>query len=139
MATRLYDGYTSRTISGALNHLLADSGALIDTDAINSLETNYWTPRGETFDFSADSDSTSMLDIMQKIAEAGMGYFHLSDGLATVGREGVKNWTGVISPQETTEELTTTFKAPSSDDYDGVDVTYVSSTTWAQETVQCRG
>lgn len=138
VANRLYDGYTSRSISGALNHLLADTGAQVDTDAISALETNYWTPRGETFDFSADTDSTSMLDIMQKIATAGMGYFHLSDGLATVGREGIKSWSGVISPQETTEELTTTFKAPSSDDYDGVDVTYVNSTTWAQETVQCR-
>lgn len=137
-ALRLYDGYTSRSISGALNHLLADTGADIDTDGINALETNYWTPRGETFDFSADSDSTSMLDILQKIATAGMGYFHLSDGLATIGREGVKNWSGVISPQETTDELTTSFKAPSSDDYDGVDVTYTSSTTWTEETVQCR-
>lgn len=138
VATRVYDGYTSRTISGALNHLLSTTDAQIDTAAINTLEANYWTPRNETFDYSADSDSTSMLDILQKIATAGMGYFHLSDGLATVGREGVKNWSGVITPQETTEELTTAFKAPSSDDYDGVDVTYTNSTTWAEETVQCR-
>lgn len=138
VATRLYDGYPSRSISGALNHLLSTTDAQIDSAAINALETNYWTPRNETFDYSADSDSTSMLDILQKISTAGMGYFHLSDGLATVGREGVKNWSGVITPQETTEELTTAFKAPSSDDYDGVDVTYTNSTTWAEETVQCR-
>ncbi|WP_241648809.1 host specificity factor TipJ family phage tail protein [Rosenbergiella collisarenosi] len=138
VATRLYDGYPSRSISGALNHLLSTTDAQIDTTAINALEANYWTPRNETFDYSADSDSTSMLDILQKIATAGMGYFHLSDGLATVGREGVKNWSGVITPQETTEELTTAAKAPTSDDYDGVDVTYTNSTTWAEETVQCR-
>jgi len=138
VATRLYEGYPSRSISGALNHLLSTTDAQVDTAAINALETSYWTPRNETFDYSADSDSTSMLDILQKIAIAGMGYFHLSDGLATVGREGVKSWSGVITPQETTEELTTAFKAPSSDDYDGVDVTYINSTTWAEETVQCR-
>lgn len=138
VATRLYDGYPSRSISGALNHLLSTTDAQIDTSAINALEDNYWTPRNETFDYSADSDSNSMLDILQKIATAGMGYFHLSDGLATVGREGVKNWSGVITPQETTEELTTAFKASTSDDYDGVDVTYTNSTTWAEETVQCR-
>ncbi|WP_241575096.1 host specificity factor TipJ family phage tail protein [Rosenbergiella nectarea] len=138
VATRLYDGYPSRSISGALNHLLSTTDAQIDIAAINALEANYWTPRKETFDYSADSDSTSMLDILQKIATAGMGYFHLSDGLATVGREGVKNWSGVITPQETTEELTTAFKASTSDDYDGVDVTYTNSTTWAEETVQCR-
>lgn len=67
-----------------------------------------------------------------------MGYFLLSDGLVSAGREGVKNWTGMITPQETTEELQTAFKAPSQDDYDGVDVTYINGTTWAEETVQCR-
>ncbi|MBT0725165.1 kinase [Rosenbergiella sp. S61] len=138
VATRLYDGYPSRSISGALNHLLSTTDAQIDTAAINALEANCWTPRKESFDYSTNSDSTSMLDILQKIATAGMGYFHLSDGLATVGREGVKNWSGVITPQETTEELTTAFKASTSDDYDGVDVTYISSLTWAEETVQCR-
>jgi len=44
----------------------------------------------------------------------------------------------MITPQETTEELQTAFKAPSQDDYDGVDVTYINGTTWAEETVQCR-
>jgi hypothetical protein len=37
-----------------------------------------------------------------------------------------------------TEELQTGFSAPSDDDYDGVDVTYINGTTWAEETVQCR-
>jgi hypothetical protein len=44
------------------------------------------------------------------------------DGLASVGREGIKNWSGIISPHEMTEELQTTFSAPSADDYDGVEV-----------------
>lgn len=95
-------------------------------------------PRGETFDWSAGSDNTSGLDVLQRIANAGMGYFLSSDGLASAGREGIKNWSGVISPQEQTEELQTAFKALSQDDYDGVDVTYVNATTWAEETVQCR-
>ena len=37
-----------------------------------------------------------------------------------------------------TEDLQTAFVAPSDDDYDGVDVTYINGTTWAEETVQCR-
>lgn len=37
-----------------------------------------------------------------------------------------------------TEPLQTAFVAPSADDYDGVDVTYINGTTWAEETVQCR-
>lgn len=67
-----------------------------------------------------------------------MGYFLLTDGLVSAGREGIKPWVGMITPQETTEELQTSFKAPSQDDYDGVDVTYINGTTWAEETVQCR-
>lgn len=141
IGTRIYDGYQSRSISGALYHVLYSLGFSddqIDKDTINSLEEGFWTPRGENFDYQADSDSTSALDILQKITYAGMGYFLLSDGLVSAGREGIKNWSGVISPQETTEQLQTAFLAPSDDDYDGVDVTYINGTTWAEETVQCR-
>ncbi len=138
--TRLYNGHPSRSISGALYHVLESLGFKpehIDHDAIDALESNYWTPRGETFDW-ATGDSKSALEVLKIITGAGMGYFLLSDGLVSAGREGVKNWTGMITPQETTEELQTAFKAPSQDDYDGVDVTYIIGTTWAEETVQCR-
>ena len=137
--TRLYDGYASRSISGALMHVLDSLGMTnIDTSTINALESTYWTPRGETFDFSAGDDSTSALDILKTICNAGMGYFLLADGLASAGREGVKSWSGAITPQEMTETLQTAFSVPSQDDYDGVDVTYINGTTWAEETVQCR-
>ncbi|MFS7384621.1 host specificity factor TipJ family phage tail protein [Rahnella inusitata] len=138
-ATRLYNGYPSRSISGALMHVMTSLGMNnIDTETIANLESTYWTPRAETFDFEANDSSSSALDILQKITNAGMGYFLLSDGLASAGREGVKSWTGAISPQETTEMLQTAFSAPSEDDYAGVDVTYINGTTWAEETVQCR-
>lgn len=138
-ATRLYDGYASRSISGALMHTMTGLGMTsVDTETIMALESTYWTPRGETFDYEASDSNSSALDILQKITSAGMGYFLLSDGLASAGREGVKAWTGVITPQETTEALQTAFSVPSQDDYDGVDVTYINGTTWAEETVQCR-
>ena len=138
--TRLYNGHPSRSISGALYHVLESLGFRsdqIDRAAIDALEQTWWTPRGETFDW-ATSDSKSALEVLKIITGAGMGYFLLSDGLVSAGREGVKNWIGMITPQETTEELQTAFKAPSQDDYDGVDVTYINGTTWAEETVQCR-
>ncbi len=55
-----------------------------------------------------------------------MGYFLLSDGLLSVGREGVKSWTGIITPQDTVEEMQTSFRVPSEDDFDGVDVKYIN-------------
>lgn len=137
VATRVYDAGVSRSISGALYHIGNSLGLAMDTDAIDALESTWWTPGSEFFDFET-ADSTSALEVLQKVANAGKSYFLLSDGLASVSREGVKPWTGVISPQEMTEDLQTSFVAPSGDDYDGVDVTYINGTTWAEETVQCR-
>lgn len=137
VATRVYDSGTPRTISGALLHVGCSLGLQMDTETINELESMHWTPGNEYFDF-ATGDSLSALEMLQKIVNAGKSYFLLSDGLATVGREGVKPWTGIITPHEMTEELQTGFSAPSDDDYDGVDVTYINGTTWAEETVQCR-
>lgn len=137
VATRVYDTGVSRSISGALYHIGNELGLAMDHEAIDSLETAYWTPDSEFFDY-ATTDSVSALEMFQKVANAGKSYFLLSDGLASVAREGVKTWTGIISPQEMTEPLQTAFVAPSADDYDGVDVTYINGTTWAEETVQCR-
>ena len=141
VATREYDGGGNRTISGAFLHVAGSLGFnanQIDTSAINALETAWWTPRGEYFDYEASSDSASAKDIFDKITEAGMSYFLLSYGLLSAGREGIKSWTGIITPQDTVEEMQTSFRAPSDDDYDGVDVTYINPVTWAEEIVQCR-
>lgn len=137
VATRIYETGTPRSISGALYHVGNSLGLDMDIDAINALESTYWTPGNEFFDFET-TDSTSALEVLQKISNAGKSYFLLTDGLASVAREGVKPWSGVISPHEMTEDLQTAFVAPSDDDYDGVDVTYINGTTWAEETVQCR-
>jgi hypothetical protein len=109
----------------------------IDTSAINALETAWWTPRGEYFDYEASSDSASAKDIFDKITEAGMSYFCCQTGSYLPG-ENIKSWTGIITPQDTVEEMQTSFRAPSDDDYDGVDVTYINPVTWAEEIVQCR-
>ncbi|HCT6263102.1 TPA: kinase [Klebsiella quasipneumoniae subsp. similipneumoniae] len=141
VATREYDSGGNRTISGAFRHVansLGFNANQLDTSAINALETAWWTPRGEYFDYEASSDSASAKDIFDKITEAGMSYFLLSDGLLSAGREGIKTWTGIITPQDTVEEMKTSFRAPSDDDYDGVDVTYINPVTWAEEIVQCR-
>ncbi|EKW5591899.1 kinase [Raoultella planticola] len=137
VGTRIYETGAARSISGALYHVGDSLGLAMDTEAIDVLESTYWTPGSEYFDY-ATGDSISALEMLQKITNAGKSYFLLSDGLASVGREGIKNWSGIISPHEMTEELQTTFSAPSADDYDGVDVTYINGTTWAEETVQCR-
>lgn len=146
VVTRNYNNGTARTISGALLHVGNAVGLDMDAETIAEMESTFWTPDGDFFDYSTDSansnssgsSSVSVLDMLNKITTAGKGYFLLTDGLASVGREGIKTWTGIISPQETTEHLQTAFSAPSDDDYDGVDVTYINGSTWVEETVQCR-
>lgn len=138
VATRIYDFGAPRSISGALYHVGQSLGMEMDTAAIDALEQTYWTPNAETFDF-ATGDSISALEMLQKIAAAGKSYFLLNtQSIASVGREGVKPWTGAITPYEMVSEMQTDFSTVTDDDYDGVDVTYINSTTWAEETVQCR-
>ncbi|BBQ88756.1 host specificity factor TipJ family phage tail protein [Raoultella ornithinolytica] len=138
VATRIYDSGVARSISGALYHVGRSLDMEMDTVAIDALEQAYWTPNGETFDF-ATGDSISALEMLQKIAAAGKGYFLLNtQSIASVGREGVKPWTGAITPHEMVSEMQTDFSTVTDDDYDGVDVTYINGTTWAEETVQCR-
>ncbi len=86
----------------ALLHVGSSLGLEMDVDTINALESAYWTPRGENFDF-ATGDSISALEMLQMIASAGKSRFLLSDGLATVSREGIKPWTGIITPHEMVE------------------------------------
>ncbi|VGA25370.1 host specificity factor TipJ family phage tail protein [Klebsiella pneumoniae] len=138
VATRIYDTGVPRSISGALYHVGRSLDMEMDTVAIDALEQAYWTPNGETFDYFT-GDSISALEMLQKIAAAGKSYFLLNtQSVASVGREGVKPWTGAITPHEMVSELQTDFSTVTDDDYDGVDVTYINGTTWAEETVQCR-
>ncbi|WP_159873979.1 MULTISPECIES: host specificity factor TipJ family phage tail protein [unclassified Raoultella] len=138
VATRIYDSGVARSISGALYHVGRSLDMGMDTVAIDALEQAYWTPNGETFDYFT-GDSISALEMLQKIAAAGKSYFLLNtQSVASVGREGVKPWTGAITPHEMVSELQTDFSTVTDDDYDGVDVTYINGTTWAEETVQCR-
>ncbi len=138
VATRIYDTGVPRSISGALYHVGRSLDMEMDTVAIDALEQAYWTPNGETFDYFT-GDSISALEMLQKIAAAGKSYFLLNtQSVASVGREGVKPWTGAITPHEMVSEMQTDFSTVTDDDYDGVDVTYINGTTWAEETVQCR-
>lgn len=94
VATKIYGTGAPRSISGALYHVGNSLGLDMDTDAIDALESAYWTPDNEFFDFET-TDSTSALEVLQKIANAGKSYFLLADGLASVAREGVKPWSGL--------------------------------------------
>ncbi|EWC39049.1 host specificity factor TipJ family phage tail protein [Stutzerimonas stutzeri] len=140
VATRLYDGFPVRSVTGAALCVLDSLGISrdsVDVAQLQALEAAYWTPRGERFDYAATEQST-VRDVLQMIFAAGMGHLVLSGGLISAIREGVQQPKGMITPHEMTGELTVGFSVPSADDFDGVDVKYFSSATWAWETVPCR-
>lgn len=137
LATRLYTTGVSRSISGAFAHICDDMGISYDSETLSELESANWTPDGDHFDYATD-DTSTVLDMLQMITNAGRSFFLFTDGMASASRDAVKPWSGMITPAEQTEALTTAFKAITSDDYDGVDVTYINASTWASETVQCR-
>lgn len=140
VSERLYEGRAGRTISGAALHLLDSRGidrSEVAVATLNELETQFWTPRGETFDF-AFTEQVTVREALQTIFAAGMSHLSLTDGLIGCIREGVQRHRGTITNHEMTTELVSSFKARTPDDFDGVDVKYIDPQTWAIETVPCR-
>lgn len=140
VAERLYEGGVGRSISHGALHVLDSLGiprSETDVAKLNELETNYWTPRGETFDFEF-TEQSAVRDVLKTIFAAGMSHLTLTDGLISSIREGVQPARGTITNFEMSSELNASFKAPSPDDFDGVDVKYIDPQTWSLETVPCR-
>ena len=78
-------------------------------------------------------------DVLNTVLRAGYAQVIPQDGpIISAVREGVKEPSGIITPHEQTQPVRVGFKAPSEDDFNGVDVEYVSDETWKTETVQCR-
>lgn len=140
VANRLYDDGAPRSVSAAALTVVDGLGiprAAVDVEQLQMLESSFWTPRGETFDYSFGKQST-VRDVLRMIFGAGMSHLTLSAGLISAIREGVQPPKGMLTPGEMTEELEVGFKMPTADDFSGVDVEYLSAATWAIETVECR-
>ncbi|WP_268945314.1 host specificity factor TipJ family phage tail protein, partial [Pseudomonas lactis] len=138
--TRIYDNAPARSIKGAALHVCQSLGiddSLIDMDALNAVDQDYWTPRSELYDMSHEKP-TAVREVLQGIFTAGMSHLSSGNGLLSVKREGIQPPRGVITPHEMTSELTSSFTAPSPDDFDGVDVEYIDQYTNRKETVKCR-
>lgn len=109
----------------------------IDENQINYLESTYWTPRAEDFRYAISGQQTAR-DVLTTILTAGFTRLCPKDGLISAERSGVKPVSGIITPEEQTKRLEVSFKAGSDDDFDAVDVEYISRDTWKKETVECR-
>lgn len=94
--------------------------------------------RGDTFDMTID-DASTVKDAMNDALAAGFSELTINRGLLLPVRDEPRTQLEhMYTPQNMTKGLKRQLVFPSSDDFDGVDVEYFSSITWAWETVECR-
>jgi hypothetical protein len=101
--------------------------------------------RGDTYDETLDSTIT-VKDMINNALACGFGELVTFRGLLRPVRDSARAAfdvsygpkTQTYSPQNMTKMLKISGAMPSINDFDGVDVEFYSSTTWAWETVECR-
>lgn len=107
---------------------------------------NKCVERGDVYDETLDSGIT-VKEMVNNALACGFAELVVFNGLLRPARDesrpifdaiqyGPKTQT--YSPQNMTKALKISGSMPSINDYDGVDVEYYSTTTWAWETVECR-
>ena len=109
----------------------------LDLAELDRLHDVYRT-RGDTFDMTID-DASTVKDAMNDALAAGFSELTINRGLLLPVRDEPRTqFEHMYTPQNMTKGLKRQLVFPSSDDFDGVDVEYFSSITWAWETVECR-
>ena len=106
---------------------------------------NACVARGDTYDDTLDSTIT-VRDMVNNALACGFGELVTFRGLLRPVRDSARAAfdvsygpkTQTYSPQNMTKMLKISGAMPSINDFDGVDVEYFSTKTWAWETVQCR-
>jgi len=106
---------------------------------------NICVARGDTYDETLDATIT-VKDMVNNALACGFGELVTFRGLLRPVRDSARAAfdvsygpkTQTYSPQNMTKMLKISGAMPSINDFDGVDVEYLSRTTWAWETVECR-
>lgn len=107
---------------------------------------NKCVARGDIYDETLDS-SITVKEMVNNALACGFAELVVFNGLLRPARDEKKPIfdaiqygpkTQTYSPQNMTKALKISGSMPSINDYDGVDVEYYSTTTWAWETVECR-
>ncbi|WP_110970881.1 host specificity factor TipJ family phage tail protein [Pseudomonas huaxiensis] len=107
---------------------------------------NKCVARGDVYDETLDAAIT-VKEMVNNALACGFAELVVFNGLLRPARDELKPIfdaiqygpkTQTYSPQNMTKALKISGSMPSINDYDGVDVEYYSTTTWAWETVECR-
>lgn len=98
-----------------------------------------WKSRGDTFNLSVDSETTAF-QFVNDVLASGFAEMTLDRGrVRPVRDEPRTTFEHMYTPHIMTENLVRNDQLPGQlDDYDGVDLTYKSGTTWADEIIEFR-
>lgn len=140
IVNRRLNGQNTRSIAQWIRYVCSTVGYSpqdINEDELGPLEA-LWTARGDFFDLPF-AGQTTVKEVLQTALRAGFAEFTIDRGQIRPVRDQPRTtFEHMYSAQNMTEPLKRYFTAFDPDDFDGVDVEYTSSTTWEQETVQCR-
>lgn len=113
------------------------SDAEVDFAELDALG-QVWAARGDLYDFTHESATTAK-EAINKALRSGFAELTLERGRISAARDEPRTvFEEMYTPQNMTKGLVRSVDLIQPDDYDGVDVQYVSGETWQVETVPCR-
>lgn len=107
---------------------------LDEFDALDAL----WKARGDTYD-NAITDYATAKNVINQALSCGFAEFSIDRNQVRPVRDGPVNVPkDMYTPQNQTQGVTRSIELPNIDDFDGVEVEYLSSITWQKETILCQ-
>lgn len=127
-------GYIARSVG----YSVEDGNSDIDLEELDRLQA-IWTARGDFYDRTVESASTVKANMIECL-QAGFAELTIDRGLIRPVRDEPRgpDFDHMYNPQIMTKPLKREAEHVTEDDFDGVDVEYLSSATWQVETVECR-
>ncbi|NNA69506.1 host specificity factor TipJ family phage tail protein [Pseudomonas gessardii] len=127
-------GHVARSVGYSVD----DGNSDIDLAELDRLHA-IWTARGDYYDRSIDTPSTVKACMIEAL-QAGFAELTIDRGLIRPVRDEPRGpeFDHIYNPQVMTKPLKREAEHVTADDFDGIDVEYLSSKTWQVETVECR-
>lgn len=135
----------TRDISAWIGHVLRsvgysveDGDSDIDLAELDRLH-DIWVARGDFYDRTIESTGTVKAYLIEAL-QAGFAELTIDRGLIRPVRDELRGpeFDHIYNPQVMTKPLKREAEHVTADDFDGIDVEYLNSTTWQIETVECR-
>lgn len=125
-------------VARSVGYSVGDGNSDIDLAELDRLHA-IWTARSDYYDRSIDTPSTVKACMIEAL-QAGFAELTIDRGLIRPVRDEPRGpeFDHIYNPQVMTKPLKREAEHVTADDFDGIDVEYLSSTTWQVETVECR-